>query len=159
MTNSKYRFIAILGFSKIYKIKNISLIRYVSAELVRHNLGICCGNFTGTFHHAFSSAKLNNGRTKLIIEKNIDTKFNNLYDSTITTSSSIAKHSEIASRCFGAIAFGGGNGTIDIINYFLNLDKPVVAIMNTGGIVPNELDTRVEIAKDYRFAANRFISK
>ena len=159
MNDTKKKFIAILGFVKIRLAKNIVVTRYVSAELARQKMGVCCGNVSGTFYHAFMGAKSAHGATKLILEKGINIQFSNLHDTTIITSNRVNKHYELANTCLGAIVIGGGNGTIEVIDFFLQLSRPVIAINNSGGIVPNELDSRVELIDDYRLVVNTIISK
>ncbi len=119
--------------------------------------GVATGNLSSTFHHAFSGAKEINGSTCAIIETALKDLTNPLCDNLEVVSNIKTKHKMLAERCLGAIVIGGGNGTLAVISEFIHLDKPVIAIEGSGGIVRNELANSVLEVRDSEGAVNKIL--
>ncbi len=136
--------IAILGFAVPCTMHNKYMAFETGKLLAKSGYVVTAGNLTSTFYYAFKGAKSVMGNTVAIIEKDI--RFENLEycDVVERVNSASIKHTRIADTCTGAIVIGGGSRTNKVVNNFLQQDKPVIAIKNTGGIVDSELDTRVQ---------------
>ncbi|MCG8414838.1 MAG: hypothetical protein MI746_11525 [Pseudomonadales bacterium] len=141
-------FIAILGFAKQVNERQALLAEEAARKLSESGHGVGVGNVTGTFSHALKSAKENKGLTMAIIEQTLRDR--NLSDCDILqiVSTQRAKHEALAKQCSGALVIGGGTGTLKLIEQFLRNGKRVVAIADSGGIVPRELGNSVTISSD-----------
>jgi len=137
--------IAVLGFATKCSDANQVTAYEVGRQIALGEYTACAGNSTGTFPHVFTGAKSVNGHTLAVLEPNCTVLDEALCDDVIYAPDSEAKHQLIAEKCLGAVVIGGGYGTKKLIARFLNLDKPVVAIAGSGGVVPGELGARVKV--------------
>lgn len=139
-------FIAILGFAKTQEPVQAEMAEEAARELCRLGYGVGVGNVSGTLACALRSAKANNGITMAIIEQNLCTR--NLDDCDIlqVVRSQEEKHEALAKRCTAALIIGGGHGTLKLADKFLQEQKPLIAIANSGGIVPEELNEAIVLS-------------
>jgi len=137
--------IAVLGFATKCSHVNQVIAYEVGRQIALGEFTVCAGNVMGTFPHAFTGAKSVNGHTLAVLETDCSALDETACDDIIYAPDSDAKHQLIADKCLAAIVIGGGHGTKKLITLFLNLDKPVVAIAGSGGVVTGELDARVKV--------------
>jgi len=137
--------IAVLGFATKCSDANQVTAYEVGRQIALGDYTACAGNSTGTFPHVFTGAKSVNGHTLAVLEAGVTVLDETPCDAVIYAPDSDAKHQLIADKCLAAIVIGGGHGTKKLITQFLNLDKPVVAIAGSGGVVIGELDARVKV--------------
>lgn len=152
-------YLAILGFGRRCSDENRRLASEAGKQIADHGIGICAGNLTGTFHYAFEGAKSVSGHTLAIVEKSLNTLESKYCDEVRFVADTSIKHQTIAEKCLGAIVIGGGEGTKKVIDQFLRLEKPVVAIKGSGGIVNSELDKRVTIESDVKRALKIIVER
>lgn len=136
---------AVLGFATRCSHSNQAIAYKVGRELALNQFTVCAGNVTGTFIYAFNGAKSTSGHTLAVVEADCKGLDKPHCDEVVYAPNSDKKHQLIADKCQGAIVIGGGPGTKKLISHFLNMDKPVVAIMGSGGVVTSELDQRVKV--------------
>ena len=141
--NKKY--IAVLGFATRCSQSNQAIAYKVGRELALNQFTVCAGNVTGTFIYAFNGAKSANGHTLALVGADCKGLDKSHCDEVVYATNSDKKHQLIADKCQGAIVIGGGAGTKKLITRFVNLNKPVVAILGSGGVVTNELDKEVKV--------------
>ncbi len=130
-------YIALLGFAESCSINNTVLAIEVGKSLAQRGLGLAVGNTKGTFHHALIAANTVGGKTLAILEPTQLTWINYALDSIERTPSQKAKHELIAHRVSAGILIGGGKGSKQLMASLQALDKPVVALQDSGGIVDN----------------------
>ena len=141
-------FIAILGFAKQIDSRQALLAEEAARKISERGCGVGVGNVSGTFEHALNSAKSSKGITMAIIEQDVCCRDLQNCDILQIVSSQIDKHKALANQCSGALVIGGGHGTLKLIDEFLENQKRIVAIANSGGIVPKELNASIEIRDD-----------
>ena len=141
-------FIAILGFAKQIDSHQALLAEQAAQRISECGYGVGVGNVSGTFEHALSSAKASDGITMAIIEQDIGCRDLQNCDILQIVSTQSDKHKALANQCSGALVIGGGDGTLELIEEFLENKKRIVAIANSGGIVPKELNASIEIRDD-----------
>ena len=139
--------IAVLGFASKCSDANRITAYDVGRQIALCEYTVCAGNSIGPFHHAFSGAKSVNGHTLAVLEPSCKVLDETPCDEVIYALDSDTKHQLIADKCLAAIVIGGGHGTKKLITQFLNLNKPVVAIADSGGVVTGELDARVKVVE------------
>jgi len=114
----------------------------VGASLARAGYIVTAGNLASTFHKAFMGAKSEEGPTLAVLEEQMQLKQSNYCDVVMSVSDTNQKHRMLAEMCSAAIMIGGGPGTKHVETAFLKLNKPIVALNGTGGIVRQELDKK-----------------
>lgn len=139
--------IAILGFAEACSQYNQDIAYVAGAALAKKGYIVTAGNITSTFNSAFRGAKNFEGKTLAVLEEHQELKKNSYCDIVVTVEDTAQKHRMLAELCFSAIIIGGGDGTKHLETKFLKLNKPVVALKDTGGITRTELDKRTKSAK------------
>ena len=147
-------YISVLGYGVNCSDFNKEIAFQAGRKIALCGLKVCAGNLSGTFHHAFKGAKMVDGHTSAILEITSKASDKPHCDEVTYVTNTNAKHQLIAEKCLGAIVIGGGEGTKKLIARFLKLNKIVVAIECTGGVVNSELDDRVEVVTDIEKAIN-----
>ena len=148
-------YIAILGFGRECSDLNRSLAYDTGAELAKSDFGTAAGNIASTFHYAFEGAKSAGGSTLAIVEENLRGVDHSFCDELHVVSDVATKHKKLAELCAGAIIIGGGSGTRKVASRFMEIDKPVVAIVGSGGIVSHDLDLVVIRTKSAKESVDR----
>lgn len=139
-------YIAILGFAEEVNQLQAQLAQEAAEKITNLGYGLGVGNVSGTFDYALRSAKHNKGITKAIVEQALENKHHSDCDILHVVATQDEKHSAIVDQCLSALVIGGGEGTLKLIDRFLSEDKTIVAISDSGGIVPDELDSRVVVS-------------
>ena len=141
-----------MGFAKFCPAYNQLIAQQTVVEIVKKGYGLAVGNHRGTFYHALKTAKYNRGRTLAIVEDHPAPEVNHYCDRLKLIPDTTIKHQLLAQSSVGAIVIGGGEGSKRLIDRFLHLERSVVAIANTGGIVKSELDDRVIVVSSPNMA-------
>ncbi len=151
-------FIAILGFAKFCDAKQSAMAEEVARKISSLGYGIGVGNVSGTFACVLRSAKANRGITMAIIEQGLGSL--NLDDCDILqiVKSQDEKHEALARQCNAALIIGGGKGTLKLAERFLKEQKPLVAIADSGGIVPEELNEAITLSPTVDSAVRKLLS-
>ena len=139
--------VAILGFAEPCGPYNQVAAYSAGATLAKKGYIVTAGNLTSTFNSAFRGAKEFEGKTLAVLEDHIELNNSTHCDVVISVKDTEEKHRMIAELCAGAIIIGGGNGTKHLESEFLKRNKPVVALVGTGGITRTELDEKTKSAK------------
>jgi len=139
--------IAVLGFATKCSEANQVVAYEIGRQIAIGKYTVCAGNVMGTFPHVLTGAKSVHGHTLVVLESGCTVLDEALCDEIIYAPDSDSKHQLIAEKCLGAVVIGGGHNTKKLITRFLNLDKPVVAILGSGGVVTGELDARVKVVE------------
>lgn len=152
-------FIAILGFAKSCNAEQSAMTEEAARKISNLGYGIGVGNVSGTFACALRSAKANSGITMAIIEQGLGSL--NLDDCDILqiVKSQDEKHEALAKQCNAGLIIGGGVGTLKLAERFLMEQKPLVAIANSGGIVPKELNEAITLSSTVDSAVCKLLSQ
>ena len=150
-------YVAVLGFAQECTDHNQLLAQDVGTILAKRGYGVAAGNLTSTFYYAFKAAKAAGGSTYGIIEAALAELETQYCDELKIVDDVDVKHRYIAEYCIGAIVIGGGNGTLSVIDKFLQFNRPVVAIEGSGGIVDNELDDAVLLVANSEGAVSQLL--
>lgn len=151
-------YIAILGFAKEIDENQATLAKVAAEKISDLGFGVSVGSISGTCDCALRSAKRNGGITKAIVEQNLENKQHHDCDILQVVATQDEKHSALADQCSGALVIGGGHGTLKLINRFLKQRKKIAALEGSGGIVPNELDSRVVLSNSIESALKVLVS-
>jgi len=153
-----HKCIAVLGYGTNCSNLNKDRAFQAGRQIALCGLAVCAGNLAGTFYHAFKGAKSVTGHTIAVLETTKKGLDKPLCDDVIYALDADAKHQIIAEKCLGAIVIGGGEGTNRLIARLLSMNKIVVAINNSGGVVNCELDERIKVVESIEKAIN-YINK
>lgn len=153
-------YIAILGFAHCCPKPNRQVALAVGKKIACEGFGIAAGNIIGTPFYAFQGAKQVDGHTMAIIDHS--THLFRLQNSDILkiVKDQNSKHHMLSNCCIGAVVMGGGPRTLKLIDQFLSLSKPVIALSNSGGVTEQELRQRkyqhkLEFHKNIETAINK----
>jgi len=106
----------------------------VGREIARSGAILVCGGLMGVMEASAKGAKEAGGTTVGIIPGYEKNEANPYIDIAIATGIGYARNAIIAATSDALIAVGGGPGTMSEIALALNLDKPVVALEDSGGV-------------------------
>jgi len=106
----------------------------VGREIARSDAILICGGLTGVMEAAAKGAKEAGGITVGIIPGSMKNEANPYIGIAIATGIGYARNAIIATTSDALIVVGGGPGTMSEIALALNLEKPVVALENSGGV-------------------------
>jgi len=151
------KYIAILGYATSCTSANKERAFKIGSHIALCGFTVCAGNLTGTFYHAFKGAKSVGGKTLAVLENTKKISDKPYCDEAIFALDTDTKHQMIAEKCIGAIVIGGGEGTKKLITRFLQMNKGVVAISSSGGVVNEELDKRAKVMSDLKIAINALL--
>ncbi len=146
--------IAVLGFATLCSDYNKEIAFEVGRLLAVRGFTVCSGNIIGTFIHAFKGAKIVEGRTVAILEDNKRSADKPFCDEALYALDTDTKHQLICETCQAAIVIGGGEGTKKLISRFIHLNKDVVAIKESGGVVNSELNDNVKLVDSPEMAVS-----
>lgn len=105
---------------------------------------LLCGNTTSTFHYAVKGAREGGGLTQVILSEN-DSFDSAACENAYFVDTASDKHRLLVRHARAAIVIGGGPRTKKLVSRLVGLNRAVVAIEGTGGVVRNELPSKVVI--------------
>lgn len=129
------KLIAVCGSNEIFSTHVGDVAEKVGIEIAKKNGVLVCGGLGGVMECASRGAKKYNGITVGVLpDKNINAA-NEFIDICIPTSLGKLRNFFVVNIADAIIGISGGWGTLSELSMALNLQKPVIMIKNTGGIV------------------------
>jgi len=116
----------------------------VGREIARSDAILVCGGLTGVMEAAAKGAKEAGGVTVGIIPGSAKNEANPYIDIAIATGIGYARNAIIAATSDAVVVVGGGPGTMSEIALALNIEKPVVALENSGGVADLLVGKRID---------------
>ncbi|MFQ5815099.1 MAG: TIGR00725 family protein [Candidatus Hydrothermarchaeaceae archaeon] len=126
--------IAVVGDGKATG-KVYDLAVKVGAEIADAKAILVCGGLGGVMEACAKGAKENGGLTIGILPGQDSTEANPHIDVKVVTAMSHARNAIIARTADAVIVVGGGYGTLSEVAFALKLEKPVVLLETSGGIL------------------------
>lgn len=162
MIKKKQKAVAIIGFAKNVPILNRCFASLAARAFTKSGFIVCAGNLTGTFKYAFSASKRISKNRQTVTVAFIDQPAvikPRYVDYIFTLKNKELKHQCIADYCDVAIIIGGGTHSLHLIECFIALHKPVIAVRNSKGIVRNEIEQYQIAQYPLRTAIHKIINQ
>jgi len=134
--------IAILGFAKITPLFNNMHAYQISHGLISAQCNLYIGNHIGMYRDIIRCCHQYHGTLTLLTTDPASSLGASRCAQSRSMTSTAQKHQRLIQLCDGAILIGGGLNSLIIIRSVIALNKPVVALQHSGGIVANELPKR-----------------
>jgi len=135
----KNKRVLILGFASNVPMKNKIIAFFAGFFLALRGYDLVTGNITGTFYFALLGASMANGNTKAFIDNKISTSPFFINETTYVKTKAL-KHQQLIINSDIGLVIGGGKYSKRLIEQFKQLNKSIVAIENTHGVVTTEIE-------------------
>ena len=133
--------------SKIYK-----LAFEIGKELVDNNFRILCGGLGGVMEAVCKGAKTSSnfseGMTVGIVPSLDSDSVNSYVDISIASGISFARNQIIAASADAIVSISGGSGTLSEISFSWSLNKPIVALITSGGWSEKLANTQIDSTRE-----------
>ena len=146
-----------LGFAEEVGWGNRSLAYHAGRAIVDSGHIVLCGNTTSTFESALRGANQAGGWSQVIIERDSKNTVPD-YQACYRVKDAATKHRLLINHSRAAVVIGGGPRTLKLVQQLVSLDRIVVAIEGTGGVVRRELPSNV-IRAENAATAVAFVSE
>lgn len=146
--------IAVLGSSgSICTKKAYKIAEQVGKELAKKDCVTITGGGLGIMEAALKGAKEENGMTVGIIPWENIKKVNDYADVVIATGIGWTRDAINLNSCDGAIVVHGGAGTLNEVSYGYIMNKPIVAIEESGGMAKDIAGRYLDIRKNEKIVS------
>jgi len=135
--------ICVLGYGVNVSEKNKELAKEAGKYIAEAGFVTVVGNLQGTFFEALNGANSNNGKTSLILSKDITSEPPVYCTDILFVDNEQAKHLQLAKTCWATIIIGGGEGSRDVVNLMIDQGCKIVAISGSGGIADSLLSDKI----------------
>ncbi|MBN1275224.1 TIGR00725 family protein [Candidatus Woesearchaeota archaeon] len=140
--------VAVLGSSKVICTKKAyAYAEKAGEELAKRDCVVITGGGLGVMEAAMKGAKKYGGTTLAIIPWEDKSRVNDYADYVVATGIGWSRNSINLNSCDGAIAVGGGAGTLNEVTYAYMQSKPTVCVTPSGGMAKEISDTYFDIRK------------
>lgn len=133
--NSNFKKIAVCGSNSLCSLDILGIAENIGSEIAKHNGVLLCGGMGGVMEAASRGAKMFDGVTVGILPGDTESESNKYIDIHIPTSLGKLRNFFVVSLADVVIGIAGGWGTLSELSLAMNLNKPVILIRNTGGVV------------------------
>ena len=133
--NSNFKKIAVCGSNSLSSSDILGIAENIGSEIANHNGVLLCGGMGGVMEAASRGAKMFDGVTVGILPGDTESESNKYIDIHIPTSLGKLRNFFVVSLADVVIGIAGGWGTLSELSLAMNLNKPVILIRNTGGVV------------------------
>ena len=145
--------IAVCGSNEILSDFVNSTSEQIGFEIGKRNGILLCGGMGGVMEAASRGAKKSNGITVGILPTLNKTDSNSFTDIIIPTSLGILRNFLIVNLADVVIGIAGSWGTLSELSMAMNLNKKVILLANTGGVVDLLINSEFKISSNTFFTA------
>ena len=146
--------IAVCGSNEVSSTHISDIAEKVGTEIAKKNGILVCGGLGGVMECASRGAKKYNGITVGILPDDNINAANQFIDIFIPTSIGKIRNFFVVNIADAVIGISGSWGTLSELSLALNLNKPVIIIQNTGGVVDWLGNIPIESAEHRYLIAN-----
>ncbi len=146
--------IAVCGSNEVSSTHISDIAEKVGIEIAKKNGILVCGGLGGVMECASRGAKKYNGITVGILPDDNINAANQFIDICIPTSIGKIRNFFVVSVADAVIGISGSWGTLSELSLALNLNKPVIIIQNTGGVVDWFVNIPIGFAEHRYLVAN-----
>jgi len=148
------KLIAVCGSNEVSSTRIRDVAEKVGIEIARKNGILVCGGLGGVMECASRGAKKYHGITVGVLpDENINAA-NEFIDICMPTSLGKLRNFFVVNIADAVIGVSGSWGTLSELSMALNLQKPVIVIRNTGGIVDWLVNTPIDSQANKFLIAN-----
>ncbi len=145
--------IAVCGSNEVISDSVNSISEQIGFEIGKRNGILLCGGMGGVMESASRGAKKSNGITVGILPTSNQTDSNSFTDIIIPTSLGKLRNFLIVNLADVVIGIAGGWGTLSELSMAMNLNKKVILLANTGGVVDLLINSEFKISSNTFFTA------
>lgn len=133
--NNYNKKIAVCGSNSVTSVEVINTAEKVGSEIAKRGGILLCGGMGGVMEAVSRGAKKSNGITVGILPVEDKLEANKYIDIPINTSLGKIRNFFVVSLADAVIGIAGSWGTLSELSMAINLNKKVILLDNTGGIV------------------------